>query len=188
MKNFFTRIKNNKTFNIIRKIFSAIVTILLVLVFAVIIVQKVSNNQVNLGGYGVYTVVTGSMIPEYQVKDLILASKTDSRNIEVGDDVVYMGKEGSVNGKIVVHRVIEKFNKDGKISFITKGINNGLSDPEIEDSQILGVVKQKLYILSFCSHIINSSLGLILVIVIPFVIFVFIEGKHLIDEAYSNKE
>ncbi len=188
MKNTLENIKNNKVLNVIRKIFSTILTILLILVFLVIVVQKISNNQVNLGGYGVYTVVTGSMIPEYQVKDLILASKKDSHEINVGDDVVYMGKEGSLSGKIVVHRVIEKFDNDGKISFITKGINNGLSDPEIDDSQILGVVKTKLHVLSFCSHIVNNTFGLIALVVIPFIIFVFMEGKHYIDEVYENKE
>ncbi len=179
-------ILNNKAFKIIKKIFSVIVTILLVLIFVVIVVQKVSNNQVNLGGYGIYTVATGSMDPEYKVRDLILASKKDVNTIQVGDDVVYMGKEGSVNGKIIVHRVIERFDNNGQVSFITKGISNGLSDPEIDSSQILGVVRHKLYILSFCSHIINNVYGLILLVVIPFIIFIFMEGKHAIDEAYKE--
>ena len=186
MKNFINKLKNNKIFNIVKKIFSALVTILLVLVFVVILVQKVSNNQANLGGYGVYTVVTGSMVPEYKVRDMILASKVDPHDITIGDDVVYVGKEGNLSGKIVVHRVIEKNNNDGKISFITKGIANGISDPEIQEDQIIGVVKQKLHILSFCSHIVNNVFGLILLVVIPFVIFIFMEGKRAIDKAYKE--
>ena len=177
---------NSKAFNIIKKIFSILVTILLILIFVVIVVQKVSNNQVNLGGFGIYTVVTGSMDPEYKVRDLILASKKDANLINVGDDVVYVGKEGSVSGKIIVHRVIEKYDNNGQISFVTKGISNGLSDPEIDSSQILGVVRHKLYILSFCSHIVNNVYGLILLVVIPFIIFIFMEGKHAIDEAYKE--
>jgi len=186
VKAFINKINNNKVFKVIRKIFSAIMTILLILVFVVILVQKVSNNQVNLGGYGIYTVVTGSMDPEYKVRDLILASKKDVNSIVVGDDVVYMGKEGNLSGKIIVHRVIERFDNDGRVSFITKGISNGLSDPEIDGTQILGVVKTKLHVLSFCSHIVNNVYGLILLVVIPFVIFIFIEGKHAIDEAYKE--
>ena len=72
----------------IKKTFSALITILLILVFVVILVQKVSNNQINLGGYGVYTVATGSMEPEYKVKDLLLASKKEAVDIIIGDDVV----------------------------------------------------------------------------------------------------
>ena len=186
MKAFINKINNNKVFKITRKIFSVLITILLILVFVVIVVQKISNNQVNLGGCGIYTVVTGSMEPEYKVKDLLFATKKDAKTIEVGDDVVYLGKEGNLRDKIIVHRVIQKFDNNGQISFITQGINNGLSDPEIDESQVLGVVRTKLHILSFCSHIINNIYGLILLVVIPFVIFIFIEGKHAIDEAYKE--
>ena len=186
MKDLYKKIVNNKGFQITKKIISIVVTVLLVLVFFVILVQKLSNNRFNLGGYGVYTIATGSMEPEYKVKDLILASSKNPKDIQVGDDVVYLGKEASMSGKIVTHRVINKGERDGKIYFYTKGIANELTDPEIDETQILGVVKGKMHILSFCSHIINSTLGLILLVVIPFIMFIFFEGKHMIDEA--NKE
>ncbi len=186
MKTFIEKVKKNKVLNIVRKIVSFLATILLILVFSVIIVQKVSNNRVNLGGYGIYTVVTGSMIPEYNVKDLILASKVEAKNINIGDDVVYIGKEGTASGKIIAHRVIEKNENNGRITFITKGISNEIPDPEIDNTQILGVVKQKLYVLSFCSHIVNNIWGLILLVFIPLVIFIFMEGKRAIDKAYKE--
>lgn len=186
MKELYKKLMNNKGFMITKKVVSIIVTILLVLVFFVILVQKLSNNRFNLGGYGIYTIATGSMEPEYKVKDLILASKKDPKLIQEGEDVVYLGKEDSVSGKIVTHRVIHKEERDGKAYFYTKGIANELTDPEIDESQILGVVKGKMHLLSLCSHIINSTLGLIFLIVIPFILFIFFEGKHMIDEA--NKE
>ena len=186
MKEFYTKLINNRKFQITKKIFNIIITVLLVLVFFVILVQKVSNNRFNIGGYGVYTIATGSMEPEYKVKDLILAGHKDVASIAIGDDVVYLGKASAMENKIITHRVIEKNERDGKIYFYTKGIANELTDPEIDETQILGVVKHKLHILSICSHIINSTYGLILLIVIPFILFVFFEGKHMIDEA--NKE
>lgn len=186
MKSFFGKLRENKGFQITKKILSIIVTILLVFIFFVILVQKLSNNRFNLGGYGIYTIASGSMEPDYKVKDLIFASKKDPSEIKVGDDVVYLGNKESVAGKIVTHRVISKNEREGKYYFYTKGISNELTDPEIDGTQILGVVKGKLHVLSLCSHIINSSLGLLLVIVIPFIVFVFFEGKHIIDE--KNKE
>ena len=186
MKELYKKMMNNKGFQITKKMLSIIVTILLVLVFFVILVQKLSNNRFNLGGYGIYTIATGSMEPEYRVKDLILASRKDAKDIEVGDDVVYLGKDASMSGKIVTHRVIKKEEKEGKIYFYTKGIANELTDPEIDETQILGVVKGKMHLLSLCSHLINSAYGLIFLVIIPFIIFIFFEGKHYIDE--KNKE
>lgn len=186
MKEKYNKLINNKGFQIVKKLLSIVLTILLVLVFFIILVQKLSNNRFNLGGYGIYTIATGSMEPEYKVKDLILSSRVDPKNINVGDDVVYLGKEDSLNGKIITHRVVDKIEKNGKIHFYTQGIASGMMDPEIDESQVLGVVKCKLHILSFLSHIINSTYGLIFLIIIPFIGFVFFEGKHIIDEAHKD--
>ncbi len=185
MKEKINSIKENRGFQIIGKIVSIIVTLMLFLMLSVVVVQRFSNNKFNLGGYGIYTVASGSMIPEYNIKDLILTYSKNPADINVGDDVVYIGDEGSVAGKIVTHRVIKKEKRD-KLYFYTKGIANELTDPEIDESQILGVVKHKLFLLSFCSHIINNPMGLFFLIVIPFVVFAFFTGKSVIDEVKSK--
>jgi signal peptidase I len=186
MKETYNKIVNNKAFQIVKKLLSICLTVVLVLVFFIILVQKLSNNRFNLGGYGIYTIATGSMEPEYKVKDLILSNRVDPKTINVGDDVVYLGKEDSLNGKIITHRVVDKYEKDGKVHFYTQGIASGMMDPEIDESQVLGVVKHKLHILSFLSHIINSTYGLIFLIIIPFIVFVFFEGKRIIDESHKE--
>ncbi len=186
MRNKLNELKNKRIFQIISKIFSIIMTILLLLMLSIVVAQRFSNNRFSLGGFGIYTVATGSMVPEYKVKDLILTSKKNPSEINIGDDVVYIGNKESVNGKVVTHRVIDKREENGKFYFYTKGIANEITDPEIDDTQILGVVKSKLYILSFCSHIINNPLVLIFLIVVPFIVFVFFEGKSIIDEVKSK--
>ena len=181
--NKYKKLSEEKWFKIIRKILSVIVSVIFVLMLLVIVVQRVTGNKFNLFGYGIYTVVSGSMEPEYHVKDLILAGKADPKDINIGDDIVYLGNSESVKGKIVTHRVINKYDDgNGKYRFYTKGIANNLSDPELNESQILGVVKTKLHLFSFCSQIINNTVGFIFVIVIPFILFVFWEGKSIIDE------
>ena len=182
MKEKILNLKKNRTFHIIEKIFSIIITIIIIGILSVVLVQRLSGNKLNLGGFGVYTVATGSMVPKYEVKDLILTRKVDASKIEVGDDVVYIGEKESVAGKLITHRVISKRNENGKYYFYTQGIANGLSDPEISESQILGVVSRKLYLLSFCSHIINNSYGFMFIIFIPFVVFMFFEAKSIYRE------
>ena len=118
MKNLYTKLANNRKIQITKKIFNIAITVLLVLIFFIILVQKVSNNRFNLGGYGIYTIATGSMEPVYNVKDLILAGKKEAKDITIGDDVVYIVKEGSMNGIIITHRVINKEERDGKLYFV----------------------------------------------------------------------
>ena len=150
------KIKNNKFLKFIASLIKIVISILIILVVAVILVQRVTNNKFNLGGYGLYTVVTTSMVPKYNVGDMILAKQVDTNTIKIGDDVVYLGEVDSYKDKIVTHQVINiEETTEGRI-FHTKGIANPLEDPEVHDRQIYGVVVGKSVILSFLSGLINS--------------------------------
>lgn len=164
------------------KIIKFILIALLLLVFIVIIVQRISNNKMSVAGYGVYTVVSESMVPEYQIFDMLFAKKTNPTDINVGDDVVYQGKEGDFAGKIVTHRVIKKRGAPGAYTFTTKGIANDLEDPEIDSSQVMGKVLFKSKILSLISKVLSNSYGFYFIIFVPFVIIVTFEIIDTVNE------
>lgn len=179
------QIKNNKPLKVITGIIKFIISLVIILVVAVIVVQRVTNNKLNLGGYGIYTVVTTSMVPKYNVGDMIVAKKVDIETIKEGDDVVYLGEVDTYKDKIVTHQVIKIENTaEGKI-FHTKGIANPLEDPVIKGSQIYGVVVAKSVILSFLSGLINSPYGFYFLIFVPIVLIVFFE---VIDITRARKK
>ena len=64
MKQLIKKIKENKVLNIISKIIKTIIYIILIGLLFVILVQKVSRNDLSLGGIKIFTVVTGAMKPE----------------------------------------------------------------------------------------------------------------------------
>ena len=169
------KIKDNNFLKIATGVIKAIISIIIILVVAVILVQRVTNNKFNLGGYGLYTVVTTSMVPKYNVGDMILAKQVDTNTIKVGDDVVYLGEVDSYKDKIVTHQVINIEETTGGRIFHTKGIANPLEDPVVKESQIYGVVLTKSKILSFLSGLINSPYGFYFLIFVPIVIIVFLE-------------
>lgn len=169
------KIKNNKPLKIITSIVKFVISILIILVVAVIIVQRVTNNKINLGGYGLYTVVTTSMVPKYNVGDMIVAKKVDTNTIKVGDDVVYLGEVDTYKDKIITHQVIQIDETSMGKEFHTKGIANPLEDPVVKESQIYGVVLAKSSILSFISGIVNSTYGFYFLIFVPIVIIIFLE-------------
>lgn len=168
MKKLITKIKENKVLKITYNFIKTIVMIVLVLVLAVILIQRVTNNKLSLGGYRIYTVVTRSMEPKYKVGDILISKEKNPQDIEIGDNVVYLGKEADFKNKIVTHKVI-KINKDettGKINFTTKGINNIVEDPEINEDQIYGVVTYKTVFLSYISRIMTSTVGCFIIFTI----------------------
>jgi len=181
------RIKDNKIFNVLIMLTKAISTFLIILVICVVFIQRISNNEMTLGGYSIYTVVSESMVPEYKVWDMVVVKKTNPETINVGDDVVYLGKEGTFTNKIVTHRVIEIDKSSNKIKFTTKGLANDIADPVIEEDQIYGKVLFKSDVLSFFSKLINNLYGFYFVIFIPFVIILFFEILDIVKEREQIK-
>lgn len=185
---FIEKLKNNKFLKGASLVLKGITSIIIIFVICIIFIQRISNNKVTLGGISMYTVVSESMKPKYKIYDMLIAKKVDPSTIKVGDDVVYMGEKSTLKDKIVTHQVIKKDYKNGKYIFQTKGINNDIADPEIEDRQILAVVVSKSNILSMISHVVNNSYGFYFIIFVPFVILLFFEIVDIKKEKMALKE
>ena len=174
------KIKENKFLNFLGNFLYTILLIFVVLVLIIVVLQRVSNNSLTLGGFRIFNVLTGSMVPEYQVGDIILTKEIDPNEINVGDDITYMGAEADFMGKIVTHRVKEvKPQDDGTKHFITKGIANDLPDPEISQEQIQGKVLYKFILLSFISKMVSNLYSMYFVVFIPIGIIIFINIRRI---------
>ena len=172
----------SKIFKVLWNILSKIITILILFVSIIIVVQKVTNNKESFFGYRIFRVQTGSMIPKYNIGDVILVKEKDIDKIKVGDDVTYKGENGSVKGLLVTHRVIDIEEVDGKKAFHTKGIANNLEDPIVYGNQINGVVQTKLYILSLICLLLNNKYVFYFCGVLPLTIYVgfrIFKGRHI---------
>lgn len=157
-----------KNLNIIRKILNVVVVLFVVMFLLMVILQRFSNNALSLFNYRMFTVASGSMAPQYQVGDVLIARETPPEKIKVGDSITYLGTRGTFAGKVVTHEVtsIEK-DVDGNYVFHTKGIANLVEDPPVYKDQIYGVIVWHPKILSFIYKVINTKYGLFLFIVLP---------------------
>jgi len=81
-------------------------------------------------------VLSGSMPPAFEAGDLILLKKTkEPDKLEVGDVACYL-----YSGKATTHRVIERFEAEGKPRYIMKGDYNNVEDRlAVDPEQIQGV-------------------------------------------------
>lgn len=162
-----------KTFKILWDIIVKLVTLLIVLISLIIIVQKVTNNKESFFGYRIFRVQTGSMIPKYQIGDVILVKKQDVDKIKVGDDVTYLGESSSVKVILITHRVIDIQEVDGKKEFHTQGIANNLEDPVVHGNQINGVVQFKMPILTLLCKLLNNKYIFYFGAVLPLTLYIF---------------
>ena len=172
-------------FKIVSFIFKFILTICIIAVFSVILVQKISNNKFSVGGYSIYTIISPSMAPEYNVFDMIIAKNVDPNDLKKGDVVVYRGEVDDFKDKIVTHRIDKVYS--GHKKFVTKGDANDYPDPEVNADQIMGIVIRKTVILSFLSHIVNNNYGFYFIVFVPIVVIIFIEVMETINERKEIK-
>ena len=179
---------NNRIVSIVLSVFKVILSLLIVCVFCIVFMQRISNNALNFGGYSIYTVVSESMAPEYKLWDMILVHKVDVSDIKKYDDVVYMGSKGDFKDKIVTHRVMEISSSDKGYVFRTKGINNSEYYPLVNGDQILGKVVFKSVVFSFISRIINNIYGFYFLVFVPLVVIVFLEIVESINERRESKK
>ena len=192
MKELLKKMKENKALKLIGNILYILLFVIIVLMLVVVILQRVSDNSISLGGYRLFTVATGSMEPKYEVGDILISKEINQSDIKVGDDIVYRGKEGSFNGKVVTHQVVSIRDEEGNKKIITKGIANTEEDPEIDGTQVYGKVIYKVQTLSFISQIIKNIYVFYFIIFVPIAIIIFRQIRYYLrkddDEDESKEE
>lgn len=161
----------------------------IIFVSIIIVIQRVSNNEKAFLGFRIFKVETGSMIPKYEIGDVLLIKETDIDKIAIGDDVTYNGQLGSMKGKIITHQVIEvNIDENNNKTFQTKGIANLAKDPVISGEQILGVVKCKLYIITFIISLMSNGYIFYFCVVIPLTVFIFFTVLKSNIKKYDQKK
>ena len=181
-----SKIMNNKIFktfyNIIKYSFFTIVVIYV----SFVVIQRVTDNKAILG-YRLFTVATGSMIPVYNVGDIVVVKSTDPNTLKVGDDIAYMGSKLDFKGRLVTHRIISIENKDNNLIFQTKGVANEEADYKIDASQIYGKVTNKLLVIGFINKLLKNQYGFFFFVFVPLVLIIFLEIADSIIEIKLEK-
>ena len=148
--------------------------------------QKVSENNKALGGYRIFKVVSGSMLPKYNIGEVVICKEKDIKQIKAGDDIVYLGQTGEIKGKIIMHEVTKiEHDSNGRVKIIAKGLDNTVADPVIDESQVYGVVVVKSQILTVLYSLANNIYSFF-IIFITLVINVFVSWKK--GKSHENLE
>lgn len=182
------KLMENKALRIIGNIIYYLLVVIVVIILAVVLLQRVTNNNVSVAGIRIFNIVTESMVPKYQVGDILVSKSINPSQIKVGDDLVYLGEVDSFQGKIVTHQVIDIEQENGQYKFHTKGIANTEEDPVVSESQVYGIIIYKTHILSFISKIINNLYGFYFLIFVPLAILIIVKIIKIYREYKESKE
>lgn len=131
----------------ISTILNIVIPILLIILTLNLMTSK-SDKLFEIIGYRGYTVLSGSMEPEFYPGDIVITKHKNKTDINLNDIVTFRNKDGV----IITHRIIEETLQ----GYITKGDNNNVEDAEmITVNNIIGKVKFSIpkvgYIIDFLS-------------------------------------
>ena len=136
-----------------KKVLNIILTVImsLAILFAFLLVG------VRIFGLKPYTVLSGSMEPNYHVGSLIYVKKVDPKDLRVDDPITYVIGTRTV----VTHRIIEVIDDDPEeLKFRTKGDNN--DDPDgtpVSERNILGKPVFTIPVLGYFVYFIQHPPG-----------------------------
>lgn len=163
----------SKGIKIAWKLIEKLFMLLIIFVSIIILTQRLTNNEKGFLGLRIFRVETGSMVPKYQIGDVILVKEKDINKIDIGDDVTYWGTTGTMKGKLVTHQVINIEEIDGQKVFHTKGIANNVEDPIVYGNQINGVVQGKLYVMTLITIALSNKYIFYFCGILPLTLFIF---------------
>jgi signal peptidase len=179
-------LKKNKIFKIGMTILRILIGIVIVGFIIVVCLQRFSGNKISFFNYRMFTVITGSMKPKYDIGDVLISKSVNPSTIKVGDAITYLGNKGNLINKVITHEVV-KIEKDanGKYLFHAKGRANLVEDPVVTENQLYGVVIYKSIILSLIYKIVGTTVGFYIFIIIP---IIFIIGSEIITTLLNKEE
>lgn len=114
--------------NLIQKIFDILICIIIALILlynAVILIKKYFYQNVtpDFFGYKAYIIISGSMIPQINVDDVVISREVPISELHVGDIISFKNEN-----VIITHRIINISSENGDTVFKTKGDNNDIED------------------------------------------------------------
>ncbi len=134
----------------------------------------------DIAGFTPLAVQSDSMAPTFNKGDLIIIQKCDTSKLEVGDIVTFhtiIDNEYALN----THRIAAIDEVNGMRSFTTKGDNNDVADTHIiSDGDIVGKYLFALPQMGKVMDFLSSSMGFLIVIVLPMLLFFIYQVYHLI--------
>ena len=164
----------------LKKIWNITSTILVV----VIVLCAVFLMGSRLLGFKCYTVISGSMEPEYSVGDLIYVKEVDVNSIKVGDPITFILNEDLV---VATHRVVRIDAENQR--FYTKGDVNEIEDSEpVHFNNVIGVPQFSIPKLGYVSDFIQNPPGMYITIGVGIILILIVFLPDMIGKKKKDED
>ena len=150
------------------------VGILILLIFIglcllfVFVSTKVADKKGKTPPINLYTIISPSMTPNINVYDVVVAVRTNTKKLKVGDIISFYTNEVNVNGLTITHRIYQVIPDGDSYHYKTKGDFNDYIDKwVVNENDIVGKVYFKIPQLGRVQFFLGSKGGWLIAILIP---------------------
>ena len=140
--------------------------------------------------FSLYTIISGSMVPNINVYDVIFDSRVENpKDLKVGDVITFISNNPSTNGYIITHRIVDVGKNEEGYYYHTKGDANQSEDrTPVPFNNVIGKVILKFPQLGRVQMIVSNRLGWILLVLVPALgVIIFDSIKVIKTIKLSNK-
>src|SRR5690625_251192 len=178
------KVKQKKWFQFINRLATTFMFIVLILTLFLVVNSKISGGHVNLFGYQIKTVLSGSMEPDIKTGSIIFVKTGgDMQRFNEGDVITFKADENI----LVTHRITDIEN-DGQ-QYITKGdANEGADiDPVLAENVVVQYTGFTIPFVGYVMNFASSQEGAALLLILPgtlLIIYAFItiwQAARVID-------
>lgn len=166
----------------IRHIATRIIASVFLLSVASLIIAFVA---VKINGGELLSVQSGSMVPNINKGDVVVATRVSESQLAVGDVVTFINPANS--RQTITHRLVETPSVANQQKYVTKGDANLTADQPIPSSAIIGRSNFSVPYVGFGLDFVKKPIGLILIIYIPALMILISEVRRL-SEYYKSSE
>lgn len=182
--------KAKKIYNAVSTAIVALIFVFMVVVVAVILVQKSSGGESKIFGYYMYDVLTDSMSGTIEPGDVIMCKAVDDVNsLQVGDIITFKAPNGNYNE---THRIVEiARNDDGTVNYFkTKGDNaKAVDNWQLNPQNVKAKYVKKSVFVGGLRKFMSNWYGYVVVVVIPLcIVFTLIISSVVRDKLALEKE
>lgn len=150
----------------LKKTWSVVSTVLVVLVVLCAVFLMGSRVM----GYQVYTVISGSMEPNFRIGDLLYVKEVPAQEIRVGDAITFVQNEQLV---VATHRVV-RIDAEKQL-FYTKGDANEIEDgAPVHFRNLIGRAEFSVPLLGYVSDFVQNPPGMHITIAVGAVLIILV--------------
>lgn len=175
-----------KTWDIIKKILTWTVVVLAVgmVVFTIISVKTLDQNDRSIFGYKFFIVQSDSMSKtDFSAGDIIVSldvKKIDVNELKEGDIITFLSQNSVSFGETVTHKIREVKKTGNSISFVTYGTTTDSNDEsEVSADYLIGQYKFSIPKLGKFFVFLKTTPGYIVCILLPFLLLIIFQGINV---------